>query len=46
MNLKECVIMEQLEQVNKLLDKQVYKRITVGVVLVGVAAYLIYKRYK
>ena len=38
--------MEQLEQVNELLDKRVYKRITVGVVLVGVAAYLIYRRYR
>ena len=42
--------MEQVNQaadvVDSVLTKRVYKRITVGVVLVGVAAYLIYKRYR
>ena len=42
--------MEQVNQaadvVDSVLTKRVYKRITVGVVLAGVAAYLIYKRYR
>jgi hypothetical protein len=42
--------MEQINQatdvVDSLLDKQLYKRITVGVVLVGFTAYLLYKRYR
>lgn len=42
----ETLLAKPVEQVQVLLDKQVYKRITVGVVLAGVAAYLIYKRYK
>lgn len=43
MKLEDCVIMEQ---VKTLLAKPIYKKVTVGVVAAGVAAYLLYKRYR
>lgn len=42
MKLEDCIIMEQVKE---LLDRPIYKKVTVGVVVMGIAAYLLYKRY-